>query len=97
MFLIVPETSNTFKQMFVDALEIQESSQIDPGSIWEKLFFDEKFQKIDPTGRLDVQANPSRIWALIPDFLYNHVVLTLLTGVCLEFSLFLIDFADFHF
>ena len=48
MFLMIPEASNAFKWMFFDALEIQEPSQIDPGSIWEKSFFHENFQNFDP-------------------------------------------------
>ena len=47
MFLVIPEASNAFKLMFFDALEIQEPSQIDPGSIWEKSFFHENFQNFD--------------------------------------------------
>ena len=39
MFLVIPEASNALKWMFFDALVIQEPSQIDPGSIWEKSFF----------------------------------------------------------
>ena len=39
MFLRIPEASNAFKWMFFDALEIQEPSQIDPWSIWERSFF----------------------------------------------------------
>ena len=43
MFLVIPEASNALKWMFFDALVIQEPSQIDPGSIWEKSFFHENF------------------------------------------------------
>mgnify|MGYP003311012887 CR=1 FL=1 len=38
---MVPEASNGFKLMFFHALVIQGPSQIDPGLIWEKLFFHE--------------------------------------------------------
>ena len=38
MCLMIPEGSNAFKRMCFDALEIQEPSQIDPGSIWEFFF-----------------------------------------------------------
>ena len=48
MFLVIPEASNALKWMFFDALVIQEPSQIDPGSIWEKSFFHENFQNFDP-------------------------------------------------
>ena len=48
MFFMVPEASNAFKRMFFDALEIQEPSWIDPGSIWEKSFFHENFRDFDP-------------------------------------------------
>ena len=48
MFLSIPEASNAFKWMFFDALEIQEPSQIDPWSIWEKSFFHENFQNFEP-------------------------------------------------
>ena len=47
MFLVIPEASNALKWMFFDALEIQEPSQIDPGSIWEKSFFHETFHFFD--------------------------------------------------
>ena len=47
MFLVILEASNAFKLMFFDALEIQEPSQIDPGSIWEKSFFHENFEPHD--------------------------------------------------
>ena len=48
MFFMVPEASNAFKLMFFHALVIQEPSQIDPGWIWEKSFFDENFQNFEP-------------------------------------------------
>ena len=45
---MVPEASNGSKLIFFDALEIQEPSQIDPGSIWEKSFVHEKIQNVEP-------------------------------------------------
>ena len=45
---MVPEASNGSKLMFFHALVIQGPSQIDPGSIWEKLFFHENLQNFEP-------------------------------------------------
>ena len=47
VFFMVPETSNGFKLMFFDVLEIQGPSQIDSGSIWEESFFHENFHFFD--------------------------------------------------
>ena len=57
MFLVIPEASNALKWMFFDALEIQEPSQIDPGSIWEKSFFHENFQNFDPHEEVEFPKN----------------------------------------
>ena len=57
MFLRIPEASNAFKWMFFDALEIQEPSQIDPGSIWEKSFFHENLQNFDPHEEVEFPKN----------------------------------------
>ena len=47
MFFMVPEASNGFTMIFFHALVIQEPSQIDSGSIWEKSFFHENFHFFD--------------------------------------------------
>ena len=57
MFLVILEASNAFKLMFVHALVIQKPSQIDPGSIWEKSFFHENFQKFDPHEEVEFLKN----------------------------------------
>ena len=51
MFLVIPEASNALKWMFFDALVIQEPSQIDPGLIWENLFFHENFHQKCPQNK----------------------------------------------
>ena len=48
---MVPEASNTFKLMFLDALEVQESSQIDPGLIWGNSFFYENVHQKCPQNK----------------------------------------------
>ena len=57
MFLMIPEAPNAFKWMFFDALEIQEQSWIDPGSIWEKSFFHEIFQNFEPYDEVEFHKN----------------------------------------
>ena len=56
---MVPEASNTFKLMFLDALEVQESSQIDPGLIWGNSFFHENIHQKYPSSneRLDFEIS----------------------------------------
>ena len=55
--LVIPEASHAFKWMFFDALVIQEPSQIDPGSIWEKSFFHENFQNFEPYDEVEFLEN----------------------------------------
>ena len=57
MFLVIPEASDAFKLMFFDALEIQEPSWIDPGSIWEKSFFHENFQNFETQNFIFAQTS----------------------------------------
>ena len=45
------------QMMFFDALVIQEPSQIDPGSIWEKSFFHENFQNFEPYDEVEFLEN----------------------------------------
>ena len=71
MFFMVPEASNTFKLMFLDALEVQESSQIDPGLIWGNSFFHENFhQKCPQNKNHNAQKTYMNVKAVVQIFVY---------------------------